>query len=273
VNYWPRWISAIKKRTATLSLMQMGAYDRLLDHYYAEEKPLPADLDECYRITGALKPAEQEAVRAVLAKYFVLGPAGHSNQRADEEILLALPKIAAAQANGSKGGRPKGSRKKPSGLPTGNPVETHDEPRAKAPHPHPQKETTAEVNPTLTGGWVGAGGEGGFTPTPAGAMCRALRRSGIPDTNPGHPRLTALLEAGATEAEFVGFAAQAIDKDNPFLWMLGAVEGERKRAATSAGQMHRGAMPSANRQEAIETRNRAVGDEWLAQQGDLHESQ
>jgi hypothetical protein len=71
----------------------------------------------------------------------------------------------------------------------------------------------------------------------------------------------------------LGFVQQAIGKDNPFLWLIGAVEGERKRAAKNAGQLHRGAMPSANRQEAIETRNRAVGDEWLAQQGDLHESQ
>lgn len=136
MNYWPRWIGAIKKRTATLSLMQMGAYDRLLDHYYAEEGPLPAALDECYRITGALTKAEQEAVRFVLGKFFVLTDSGHAQERADDEIRLALPKIAAAQANGARGGRPKGSGKKPTGLLPGNPPATQDEPTSKAPHPH-----------------------------------------------------------------------------------------------------------------------------------------
>ncbi len=67
MNYWPRWINAIKKRTASLSLAQMGAYDRLLDHYYAEEQPLPSSLDECCRIVGAINKAEREAVALVLA--------------------------------------------------------------------------------------------------------------------------------------------------------------------------------------------------------------
>jgi len=61
--------------------------------------------------------------------------------------------------------------------------------------------------------------------------------------------------------------AQALDKAprNAFAYLLGVVEGERKRAITTAGQLHRGAMP--NRQEAIEQRNAAVGDAWLAEQG------
>lgn len=136
MNYWPRWINAIKKRTASLSLAQMGAYDRLLDHYYAEEQPLPGSVEECCRIVGAINKAERDAVEQVLAKFFVKTEAGYANERADEEIKLALPKIAAAKANGSKGGRPRGTGKKPTGFPTGNPPVTQEEPRAKAPHPH-----------------------------------------------------------------------------------------------------------------------------------------
>ena len=145
MNYWPRWISAIRKRTATLPLMQMGAYDRLLDHYYAEEVPLPADILECCRIAGAVTKPEQDAVRAVLAKFFALGEDGYRNERADEEIEVALPKIAAAQANGKLGGRPRGSKKKPAGLPVGIPPETRDEPTAKHPHPHTSLPTVKKV--------------------------------------------------------------------------------------------------------------------------------
>jgi len=86
----------------------------------------------------------------------------------------------------------------------------------------------------------------GHAPTPAGAICRALKQAGIADVNPGHPRLAALLAAGAVEAEFIGFVPAAQTKAAGFLWILGAVEGERKRAAQDAGQLHRGAMPQAS---------------------------
>ena len=81
---------------------------------------------------------------------------------------------------------------------------------------------------------------GGLDPTPAGSVCMAMRQAGIADTNPGHPRLLALLQAGATKAEFVGFAPAAIAKGAGFAWILGAVEGERTRAASTNPGLHRG---------------------------------
>ncbi len=104
-------------------------------------------------------------------------------------------------------------------------------------------------------------------PTAAGVICGALRRAGIPDTNPGHPVLLELLKAGAQQVEFAGFVPDALRKSpkQPFPYLLGMVKGERERAAAMAGNLHRGPMP--NRQEAIEQRNAAVGDAWLAEQG------
>lgn len=238
MNYWPRWINAIKKRTGALSLAEMGAYDRLLDHYYAEEQPLPLDLEKCCRLAVALTKDERKAVEKVLAEFFTRTDVGYTNERADEEIALAAPKIAAAQANGKRGGRPKGSGKKPAGFPAG----TQEEPESKAPHPHPQKRDT-ENHPDLAGEGGQVPDVSGHEPTQAGAVCRAIRRAGIPDVNPGHPRLLALLQAGATEAEFIGFAEIAKDRDSPFAYLLAMVEGERKRAASGASQLHRGAMP------------------------------
>lgn len=124
------------------------------------------------------------------------------------------------------------------------------------------------------GGGVGADGEfepakfiGNAQPTQAGAICGLLRRAGIHDTNPGHPTLLALLAAGAEPGEFTGFVASALDRAprQPFTYLLGVVKGERERASRLATQIHRGPMP--NRQEAIEQRNAAAGDEWLAEQG------
>lgn len=148
MNYWPRWIRAIRGKTLTLSMAQMGAYDRLLDYYYEEEKPLPSDVDECCRIAGAVSKQERADVQRVLEKFFTLSEGGFSQDRADAEIILGRHKIATAKANGKAGGRPKGTGKKPSGLPTGfadgNPEGTGGEPTGKA--PHPQKETSSEAN-------------------------------------------------------------------------------------------------------------------------------
>lgn len=263
MNYWPRWINSIRKRTAELSLIEMGAYDRLLDHYYAEEKPLPGDLIRCCRLAGAVTKPEQDAVRYALDKFFVLAEDGYRQERADEELTIGQKKIEAAQANGQRGGRPRGSSKKPSNKPSGFSKQTHDP-------------TQSESSPSLSIGGkepIGSsppdgGGDGEvhevtperFAPSVYGSICGAIRRAGIGSVDPGFPAFRAAVDAGATSDEFVAFAREALDKDQPFKWLIGAVVGERKRAAQLAGQLHRGAMP--NKQVAIETRNRAVADEW-----------
>lgn len=104
----------------------------------------------------------------------------------------------------------------------------------------------------------------GFQPTPAGVICRALREAGIGNVNPGHPRLQALLNAGAAEAEFVAFAEKAKAASDPFAYVLGAVEGERKRAAASAGQLHRGPMPTPKVPPTESAYDRRMREQYLA---------
>jgi hypothetical protein len=91
-----------------------------------------------------------------------------------------------------------------------------------------------------------------------------MRTAGISDGNPGHPDLLALIEAGATDAEFAGAAKAAVDRGKGFAYALGVIKGQRTDAAKTANGLHRGALP--NKQEALEARNRAVGDEWLRQE-------
>jgi uncharacterized protein YdaU (DUF1376 family) len=268
VNYWPRWINAITRKTAHLSLAAMGAYDRLLDHYYAHEAPLPGSFDECCRIVRAMTKTEREAVKQVLSEFFALDDGKFVQDRADEEIALAKPKMDAARTNGKRGGRPKGSKNKPAGFPPGIPTGTHEEPSPKAPQPQPHIKQETEDLPCSAGAGVRDPGLDGFEPTAHAVVCRAIRQAGIAAANPSNPRLRSLVDAGATSAEFLAFVAKSLEARDPFAYLLGAVEGERKRAAKTSGALHRGPMPSANRQEAIEARNRAVADEWLAQQGE-----
>jgi len=185
VNYYERYCGDYAKKTAKLTLIQHGAYTLLLDEYYSTEEPLSGSLTELYRICRAMTKPEQEAVRIVADRFFPVSADGlRRNDRANEMIEKARPKMEAARANGKKGGRPKKNpsgyetetQEKPSGFPSGfsnqNPTETQSETtRARSPTPTP-------VN-TLSG--VVVGGQptrelsDDFTPKDAGEWLRHFR--------------------------------------------------------------------------------------------------
>lgn len=105
--YYRRYVGSYLKNTSRLSLVEHGAYTALLDHYYAEEKPLPLDLDKVYRMARAMMPEERRAVDVILTTYFDRREDGYHNQRADEELAIAAKMIDTARENGKLGGRPK----------------------------------------------------------------------------------------------------------------------------------------------------------------------
>lgn len=74
----------------------------------------------------------------------------------------------------------------------------------------------------------------GHSPTAAGLACRAMRQAGLQDTNPGDPRLLALLGQGATLEEFAGIAAEAVQKRRGFAWVLTVLQSRRAEAAAIA---------------------------------------
>lgn len=100
--------------------------------------------------------------------------------------------------------------------------------------------------------------------TPA-AVGVALKGAGLsPVTfNLSDPVLLALLEQGATVAEFEGLAREALDKGigKPWPWVLKALQGRRADATRVALAP---VMP-ASRQEALEQRNRSVAEAWAAE--------
>jgi uncharacterized protein YdaU (DUF1376 family) len=67
-------------------MIEEGAYRRLIDAYYSQEKPLPASLKECYKLARAVSKPERDAVAYILRKYFVLVGDQYCQGRADEEI-------------------------------------------------------------------------------------------------------------------------------------------------------------------------------------------
>lgn len=126
MNYYRRYVGSYLKKTGSNSMIEDGAYTRLLDAYYATEKPLnPKKVNE---IAKAMTSAERKAVATVVEAFFYLGPDGLlHNEKADEELSIAAPMIermqAASRENGKKGGRP---RKPVDNKPSGNPEETRN---------------------------------------------------------------------------------------------------------------------------------------------------
>ncbi|SDA16341.1 Uncharacterized conserved protein YdaU, DUF1376 family [Nitrosospira sp. Nsp18] len=97
-------------------------------------------------------------------------------------------------------------------------------------------------------------------PGAAGVCCKALARHGVQGSNPHHPTLLALLQAGAVEDEFVQAAKNAIAKGKEnFAYVIGTVKRQREEAAKLV--LHQGRMP--NRQELLESSNRAATKGWL----------
>ena len=83
------------------------------------------------------------------------------------------------------------------------------------------------------------------TPLPitnAGRVCFLMRQAGIAEANPGHPTLMALLDAGCTDAEFIGAATVAFERGKGFAYAIGTLKRQREEAATAV--LHVGKMPA-----------------------------
>ena len=86
MNYYEHHIGDYAQATAHLTFVEDAAYSRLIRKYYAEEKPLPADISTIQRLVGARNHAEKSAVKTVLEEFFFLDADGWHNKRADAEI-------------------------------------------------------------------------------------------------------------------------------------------------------------------------------------------
>jgi uncharacterized protein YdaU (DUF1376 family) len=87
MNFYKRYLGDYARDTAHLSLMEHGAYQVLLDTYYATGGKLPQAKDELYRIARAMSAAERKAVGRVADQFFAVnGDGARHNKRADEEL-------------------------------------------------------------------------------------------------------------------------------------------------------------------------------------------
>lgn len=121
MHYYKRHIGDYAAATRHLSLLEHGVYNLLLDMFYINEAPLPADEKEICRKLGARSKDELAAVHTVLVDFFVLRDDGWHQSRCEAEIAAHQAKGGANRANGARGGRP---RKRTEPVPDGNPQKT-----------------------------------------------------------------------------------------------------------------------------------------------------
>lgn len=87
MNWYKHYIGDYHRDTNRLTIRQHGVYRLLLDEYYATEKPLPLDVEECCRVVHAANDEERADVALVLDRYFDALSDGYHSKKAD--LLIA----------------------------------------------------------------------------------------------------------------------------------------------------------------------------------------
>jgi uncharacterized protein YdaU (DUF1376 family) len=275
MNYLELYPGDYLRDTGELSLVEHGAYLRLLLHYYSTELPLPAAAKTLARICGALEADERQAVVAVADRYFPIGADGlRHNARADDEIAKARERIArepARKANQVE--RQARARARRHDLfdqlrgfgqvPAWDASTSELEHLLAACHAPGHAPVTRDVTPPVTEPVTplltattrhtpheklealppapNNPSSGDLvalpTPTEAGRACRLMRDAGVAQANPSHPNLLAALAEGITPETLADYARQAIAarKQHPFSYAIAAARGDRANLSTPPG--------------------------------------
>ena len=86
MNYYEHHIGDYSQASSHLTFVEDAAYRRLLQKYYATEKPLPRDLKVLQRLVMANKKEEKNAVVRILNEFFTLTDVGWKQARCEKEI-------------------------------------------------------------------------------------------------------------------------------------------------------------------------------------------
>ena len=266
MNHYPHHIGDFNNATRHLTRVERSLYRDLIELYYDAEQPLNRDIGKLARRVLASSDEERVALEIVLDEFFTLEEDGWHNTRCDAEIEKYRGSVEQASRAGKASAAKRYNNKATSVQRPSNDRSTNQN----------QNQNQNQGNTPLApqgGAPDGAGGveqaadELGFAAqddaavaddaaaelppsagsacTTAGSVCLALKAAGIADTNPGNPKLRALIAAGADLQEFVGAAQDAAARGNPrFAYVLGSVAGERQRAAEMCGQLHAGPLPT-----------------------------
>jgi uncharacterized protein YdaU (DUF1376 family) len=262
MNFYKHHIGDYAAATAHLSMLEDGAFRRLLCVYYRDEKPLPLDTKAVQRLVGARSKDERAAVETVLEEFFTRTGDGWRNKRADEEISRANAQADTnrriAEEREARRKAAKGARIVHESSDESSPVR---EP-SQTPDSRLQTKATTPETSTLAHGSSPAHTperareeappprvEPAPQPTEAGRACLLMRQAGCAvGTNPAHPDLLAALAEGVTPEDLAATVREAIEggKGRPFNWAITTARSRRAQGAKPITTMPvvAGQMPS-----------------------------
>lgn len=119
--YYPWYPGDYLRDTLDLSMLEDGAYRRLLDCYFLANGNLPADPKKLYKICRAMTKSEQKAIQNVTKKYFVESNNQIHNKRADVELIKRRKFIENQRIKSKLGVQARQPVGQPVGIPTGIP--------------------------------------------------------------------------------------------------------------------------------------------------------
>lgn len=253
MNFYPHHIGDYRSHTAHLSNEEDLAYRRLLEMYYDSEAPIP---DETQWLARRLRVGT-EVIATVLRDFFIRSDDGWRHPRCDREIAEYQALRERNRENGKKGGRPK-SLKTKGNNPVGSgsvanwmPVETHCKGN--------QEPLTINQEPVISDADAsGAVAAGPVPRTPKQEIWAIGRR---------------VLRQGGMKESACGTFIGKLVKDYGEPIVLDAIRSAAFTQPASpveyikaACMRNSGQRQPINKQEALEARNRAVGDDWLREQ-------
>ena len=153
MNYYEHHLGDYLRDTAHLSMLEDGAYRRLLDAYYIREQPLPLQPRDVFRLVRASSKQDREAVETVLREFFTEGPDGWFHSRCHREIERFQDKQRKAKASAEArwANRPQQTERNANAYADGhanaspNAMRTHSE--GNAPRARPQTPDTRHQTP------------------------------------------------------------------------------------------------------------------------------
>lgn len=260
MNFYEHHLGDYVRDTAHLSMLEDGAYRRLLDAYYIKEVPIPAALRDAFRLARAQSKPERDAVQTVLGEFFEETPEGWRHKRCDAEIVRFQEKRRKAQnsanarwgAQQSQSERNANASQKADANAYADAMRTQCEGNAlQSPVPSPQSPIQGEERearePDRERDRDEARNRDGPAPslvTPAAAAIAVMRSVGIAKVNGSDARLLALLARGAGMDHFACAGKEALDRKvrDPFAYALTVVESQMDKAQ----EMAAAARPNGN---------------------------
>lgn len=254
MNFWNRHIGDIIRDTVSLTMLEDGAYNRLLDQYYQTERPLPLDKKMIYRLARATSTAERRACDFVIETFFREDSDGYHQKRCDAEIVAYQEKQRKAQASAnarwSKSEGNANADANASSSHNATDMRTHSEGNAHqapvASSQSPELKTLGDTAPV----------EHPHVRARPAEISAAMRRNGI-EAQPADPRIIAASEAGyAVETVEAACAEAKVSKPNERispLYVLRIAERWTREAATPKASPRHSSAPRSYHDDRADT--------------------